>query len=341
MTDTHMRREIAEIPDATARLLGEGRAAIRELAAELRATPPLFLATVARGSSDHAALFIKYACEMTLGLPVASLGPSVASVYGRNLALEGALVLSISQSGKSPDNVAMAGMARAAGARTAAITNDPASPLAEASDRTIALCAGPETSVAATKTFVTSSVAGLALLAEWSGEAALLDALDRLPEGLAEACTKDWSPLVDALEDAPSLYVLGRGPGLAMSNEAALKFKETCQIHAESYSSAEVLHGPVSIVEPGYPVLALAVRDAAEDGLVEVADALADKGARVFATSGKAQKATRLPFAAGAHPLTDPLLQITSFYGFIERLALRRGLDPDTPRNLRKVTETV
>ncbi len=340
MTQTHMAREVAEIPAAARRLLGEGRGAIEAAAADLRDVNPAFVSTVARGSSDHAATYLKYACELSLGLPVASIGPSVASIFGARLKLGGAACFSISQSGQSPDIVAMAQAASDAQACTLAITNQPDSPLARASRNTVPIMAGPELSVAATKTFVTSALAGLAVLAHWGRDDALIAAIDALPDQLEAAARLDWSPLRDALLARDSMYVLGRGPSYAMACEAALKFKETCGIHAEAYSSAEVLHGPVEIVGGDYPVLVLAARDAAEPAAMGVAEQLATRGAQVFATSDMAKAATRLPFVATSHPLTEPLALITGFYAFIEQLARARGRNPDTPANLRKVTET-
>ncbi|MEM8630562.1 MAG: SIS domain-containing protein [Pseudomonadota bacterium] len=340
-TKTQMRREIEEIPAAVERLIAKGSPGIAKAAARARALDPRFAVTVARGSSDHIATYLKYASELLLGLPVASVGPSVASIYGARLKLAGSLCLSVSQSGKSPDIVAMANAARRDGALTLALTNVPDSPLAEASEEVIDICAGPELSVAATKTFVTSAVAGLLLFAEWTEEKELSKSIRRLPEDLEKAVSIDWSPMQEAVRGQQSLFTLGRGPAWAMSNEAALKFKETCQIHAESYSSAEVLHGPVSIVGEGFPVLCLASRDASKDAVVAVADALADKGAAAFVTSEAPQVAHVLPCARTAHPLTDPLALITSFYVLVDNVAADRGIDPDTPRHLKKVTETI
>ena len=339
MTDTLMAQEIAEIPQAAARLLERGAGPVRAAAEAVRAADPGFVMTVARGSSDHACTYLKYASELLLGLPVASVGPSVASIYGAQLKVRGALCLSVSQSGQSPDIVEMTRAARAGGALTVALTNDAGSRLAGTAERVIDICAGPELSVAATKTFVTSALAGLWLLAEVKGDAGLLSAIRALPEALDRARMVDWSPVAEALR-AGSIYTLGRGPAWAMSNEAALKFKEVCQVHAESYSSAEVLHGPVSIVERGFPVLAFAAADAAEGALAEVADALAGKGAAVFATTPRVRAATALEVVRTGHPLTDPLALIVSFYAMIEGLAVARGLNPDVPRHLKKVTET-
>lgn len=336
-----MYQEIREIPAAVQRLLDGSGAAIREAAAAARALDPSVIVTVARGSSDHACAYLKYAAELTLGLPVASVGPSVSSIYGARLKLPKALCISVSQSGKSPDIVDLAGAARAGGAMTLAITNDAASPLATAADRVIDIQAGKERSVAATKTFVTSAVAGLAILAEWQENRPLLAAIAALPERLAAACDADWGRLGAAMRRESQLFTIARGPSFAMSGEAALKFKETCQIHAENYSSAEVMHGPVSIVGDGFPVLAFAAHDAAEATVAGIADALAGKGAQVFATSDKVTKATVLPAVRTDHWLTDPLSLIVSFYAMVEKVAVARGVDPDTPRHLRKVTETV
>lgn len=337
---TRMRREINEIPDAVERLLTEGRAGVLATAEEIRACDPRFLLSVARGSSDHAATYLKYVSELLLGLPMASVGPSVKSIYGVDVAGKGSLCISVSQSGQSPDIVRLTEAFAKTGAYTVAITNDAHSPLANATTATLPIHAGPELSVAATKTFVTSLVAGLWLLAQLKNDAELITAIHALPRHLQKATECDWSPVVEAV-DGRSLFTLGRGPSWAISNEAALKFKETCQIHAESYSSAEVLHGPVSIVEPGFPVIAFAAQDAAEDSLAEVADALADKGALAFATSNRVKSATCLPHVRTDHWITDPIASIVSFYGMVETVAARRGINPDTPRHLKKVTETV
>lgn len=340
-SQTQMYREVQEIPDAVDRLLRLGGADIRRAADAIRAQDPSFMITVARGSSDHVATYLKYASELLTGTPIASVGPSIASIYDRKLKLSGSVCMSVSQSGKSPDIVEMARMARDSGALSIAMTNHLDSPLAEVADHALNLHAGPELSVAATKTFVNSTVAGIWLLAEWAEDDALRAAIQDLPSKLAEAVKINWPEARAALGTRNSIFCLGRGPAYAISNEAALKFKETCQIHAESYSSAEVLHGPVSIVDGGFPVIALASADAAESALSGVADEIATKGATVFATSSKVAHATELPAVRTGHPLTDPITLIASFYAMVEQTASSRGINPDAPRHLKKVTETV
>ncbi|WP_420865716.1 SIS domain-containing protein [Ruegeria profundi] len=335
-----MRQEILEIPDAVDRLLSQGAANIYTAVDLMKEVDPRFLITVARGSSDHACTYLKYASELLLNLPVASVGPSINSIYGVDLRADGAVCLSVSQSGQSPDIVGMTRSLKSSGGLTVAITNNTTSRLAEVADAVLPLHAGPELSVAATKTFVTSLVAGLCVLAEVKGDGELITAIRSLPAHLAQAAQCDWSAAAMAITGR-SLFTLGRGPSFAMSNEAALKIKETCQIHAESYSAAEVLHGPVSIVEEGFPTIVFAAADAAEQATAEAADALAGKGAAVFAATDKVTKAESLPVIRTGHWLTDPIANITSFYSMVEAVALARGIDPDAPRHLRKVTETV
>ena len=337
---TQMRAEIHEIPHAVERLLSAGQPAIEAAAEAVRASDPSMFLSVARGSSDHAATFLKYAVELLLKRPMASVGPSVKSVYGVDLAVPGAVCVSVSQSGQSPDIVRLSESLSANGATTVAITNNAESRLAAASDTTLPIHAGPELSVAATKTFVNSLVAGLWFIAKIKDDAELLSAIHALPEYLAQAVTCDWSPACEAIEGS-SIFTLGRGPSWAISNEAALKFKETCLIHAESYSTAEVMHGPVSIVESRFPVIAFGAGDAAEASVAETADSLAEKGARVFTTAKGAKVAETLPQIRTNHWLTDPITGIVSFYGMVETVATRRGINPDKPRHLKKVTETV
>lgn len=341
LAQTQMRAEVLEIPIAADRLLKNGGDAIRRAADAVRARDPQFMVSVARGSSDHAATYLKYASELLLATPMASIGPSIASIYGRKLRLDGSVCLSVSQSGKSPDIVEMARMAREGGALSIAMTNHPDSPLGQVADHTLNLHAGPEISVAATKTFVNSAIAGIWFLAECAQDDALRDAVADLPSKLEKAVKLDWPQARAALGGRNSIFCLGRGPAYAISNEAALKFKETCQIHAESYSSAEVLHGPVSIVDGGFPVIGLASQDKAETALASVADEIAAKGATVFATTSKVNTAKPLEVIRTGHALTDSISLIASFYSMVERVAESRGINPDAPRHLKKVTETV
>lgn len=336
-----MLRELEEAPQAVRRPLTESRDALRAAGGRLRDLDPPVIVTAARGSSDNAATFFKYACEIVSGRPVASLGPSVASIYGARLRLSGAAALAISQSGRSPDLVTAIRAAREGGAASLAIVNDPESPLAEASDAVIPMRAGPERSVAATKTCISSAAAALALLSEWTCEASLARALDELPDRLDEALAADWAQALDAFAGAASLYVLGRGPAFAVALEAALKFKETAGLHAEALSGAELMHGPVTLVEPGFPVLAFLPDDAARAGMERTVEALVQKGARVFVASARASAGQRLDSAAARHPFGEALAMLLSFYRLVEAVSRARGRDPDRPPSLMKVTHTL
>ncbi len=337
---THMAAEIGEIPDAVARLLGKGQEQIARAAQTLRRRSPSLIVTVARGSSDHAATFLKYAIELNAGVPVASLGPSIASVYGGRLKLENAALLAISQSGASPDIIAATKMGGQNGALCMALTNQERSPLAQECTFPVDIMAGPEHSVAATKSFVSSIVAGLLLLAGWQDDKALAAALDAFPRHARAALECDWSALGDVLEPDASLYVLGRGPGWAIANEAALKFKETCGLHAEAYSAAEVMHGPMALVEKGFPLLTLCARDATRQSSIAASERLAEAGAAAFITARGARLSREIGFVETGHPLTDALCLVIPFYVFVERQARALGLNPDRPPLLRKVTRT-
>jgi glucosamine--fructose-6-phosphate aminotransferase (isomerizing) len=310
-----------------------------ELGARLRRRPPRFVVTCARGSSDHAASYGKYLIETELGRVVASVGPSIASVYGGPLALGDCLFVVVSQSGRSPDLLRLTEAARASGALVVGLINDERAPLAELCHVALPLCAGTETSVAATKSFLLSGLAFLQLVAHWSRDPALLDAAAALPGALDAASRLDWWPALGALTDATSLYALGRGTGLGAALEIALKLKETCRLHAEAFSTAEVLHGPLALVDRGFPVLALGQDDDSAATTRRAVARLIELGARVCSTL-EVPGAVVLPTPA-APPAIAPLCQVQSFYLAVHRLAAARGLDPDAPAHLRKVTETV
>lgn len=340
-TSTRMYAEAAEAADAVARQFAANAAVIDALVARLRQDPPRFIVTCARGSSDHAATYAKYLFETTLGLVTASASPSVGSVYAVRPRLEGALFVAISQSGKSPDLLRNAEIAKAAGATVVALVNVADSPLARLADTVIPLHAGPENSVAATKSYLCSLAALLQIAARWSGDPALLAAKDALPDALRAAWQQDWSQLVSGLRLAQGLFVLGRGLGLAAAQEAALKFKETCGLHAEAFSSAEVKHGPMALVGPDFPVLAFAQDDDTGAGTAAVAAEFRGRGAPVWLARPGAAGEGVLPLPPSLHPACTPLLTVQAFYGAVNSLAIARGHDPDVPPHLNKVTETV
>jgi glutamine---fructose-6-phosphate transaminase (isomerizing) len=341
---TRMFREAAEAPLAVSTQLRRNRTLVSEAAARLRALAPRAVVTCARGSSDHAATFAKYLIETRAGVLTSSAAPSVSSIYAAKSNLQDTLFLAISQSGASPDLVATAEAARNAGAHVIAMVNADASPLARVAHLAIPLWAGRETSVAATKSYIASLAAIIHLVGHWQRDEELLGALELAPVSLARAWGADWTAAAAALQPATGMYVIGRGLGLGAAQEAALKLKETCGLHAEAFSSAEVKHGPMALVSSGFPVLLFAQSDETREGVEDLACDMSARGATVMLASASPPKletkAIRLDTIA-AHPAIEPMLFVQSFYRMANALSIARGRDPDQPPNLSKITETV
>jgi glutamine---fructose-6-phosphate transaminase (isomerizing) len=334
MAQGHTLREIEQIPSVLEDSAGRQRAASLEVRKRFGTRMPRLVATIGRGSSDHVATFLRYAFEIQLGVPGASIAPSIASVYGRQLMLEDALCLVISQSGRSPDIRQAAAMARRGGATVVAIVNDESSPLAEDVDVVIPICAGPELAVAATKSFVGAAAAGLRLLATLSDNDSLHAGLDGLPGRLGRVLQ---SPNID-LEPilwARTAFVVGRGPALGIAQEAALKLKEIVQFPAEAYSSAEVLHGPWQLAETDCALIAWSADRESLPGQRSVVEAFRALGR----PSIELQDIQDMP-TAPHHQLVGPLIPLPLFYRALVKAAQSRGLDPDRPRLLKKITET-
>lgn len=325
---------------AQALALRADRETLNTLGAALRAKPPSTVSTLGRGSSDHAAQYLAYLAMARLGRLVTSLPMSLVTLYAAPLRCDGLLALAFSQSGQSPDLLAALRFIGASGGRTAAIVNDEASPLAAAAQWVLPLRVGAETSIAATKSFIAQAVAGARIVAHWQDDAALLRAIDGLPDALDRAAGLDWSPLVDALTGVDRLLVIGRALGLPLALEMALKLKEVCAIQAEAFSAAEVRHGPMALIEPGYPLLVVAPRGPAQPGLLALADEMRQRGARVLLAAPADTTGAELPLAHTGHEDLDPIAAVQSFYPAVQALARARGLDPDRPRHLHKVTRT-
>jgi glutamine---fructose-6-phosphate transaminase (isomerizing) len=323
--------EIAEAPEAVRRQPPQLIAPLNALVERCRRTPPAVVVTCARGSSAHAATFGKHLIERHLRIPVAPAAPNIVSVYRQRLRLKDQLLLTISQSGRSDDLVEFTAMARAEGALTAAIVNDPNSPLADVSEIVLPMNAGPEFSVAATKSFIATLAVLLRFTALWANDQAMLGALERLPDRLSAAGKLDWGSALGALSQATSLVTIGRGPTLAIAREAALKLKEICDLQAEPFSSAEFQHGPIALITRGYPVLLFNSTDEGGAGLQALAADLRRKGAVLLMPDGG---------HAPDHPDADAICLIHGFYGLAVRLAERRGINHDHPRHLQKVTRT-
>lgn len=339
--DTRMFAEAAEAPSVVAAQLRENRDIVARIADRLRERPPSAVLICGRGSSDNAGVYARYLIETETGVLTSPAPLAVSSVYGQTPRVAGTVCLAISQSGQSPDLVAAAAAARRGGALVIAMVNAEGSALAQVADVTLPLRAGPETSVAATKSFITSLTAIAHLVTEWTGDPALRAALDGLPDQLAQAWSQDWTDALPILRKASSLYVVGRGAGYGVAREAALKLKETCAIHAEAFSAAEVRHGPMALVKSGFPVLMLSQRDVTRpDAEALAADFAAREAAVVMSGLPAPSGVLGLP-AVDSHPMFEPILLIQSFYKLAAALSVAVGLDPDRPPYLRKVTETV
>lgn len=335
-----MYSEAAAAAELLPAQLSRNAAMLDRLRSDLAASPAHTVLTLARGSSDNAATFIRYLIERRLGLVTASMAPSVGALYGAKVDLTGTLVLAISQSGRSPDLLGSMRKARQQGARIVALVNDATSPLALEADYFFDLGAGPELSVAATKSFTLSLTAGMMLVAALQDGGSKSDNLDRLPDQLAQAWALDWSAALEPLANAQSLYVVARGHALGVAQEFALKLKETCGIHAEAFSAAEVRHGPMVLVDAGFPVICLAQDDEARADVAALAEDFIARGACVMHSGLGIGNGIALPCLA-ADPLVSPILQLQSFYRMCEALSRLRGFDPDHPPHLNKVTRTL
>jgi glutamine---fructose-6-phosphate transaminase (isomerizing) len=338
--NTQMFREAASASDAVRAQLQCDAASIAAIGREVRRLAPRTVITCARGSSDHAATYAKYLIETRAGVLTASAAPSVSSVYGVAQDLRGCLFVALSQSGRSPDLLASVAAAKAAGATILALCNTPGAPLIAAADLVVELRAGIETSVAATKSYLATLAALIRMVAAWTEDAALESAVDTLPALMDQSWALDWSAALPPLESAGHLYVVGRGLGLGAAQESALKCKETCGLHAEAFSSAELRHGPYTLLGPVFPALLFAQRDATQPGIEALGGELARRGVPVLIAGAQAEGAIVLPTIQASAEIA-PILLVQSAYRLIATLAIRRGFDPDHPAHLLKVTETV
>jgi glucosamine--fructose-6-phosphate aminotransferase (isomerizing) len=335
-----MLEEALAAADCVAGQLGADEERYAALGARLRATNFHNAVTVARGSSDHACGYLAYLIMARLGRLVTSLPMSLVTLYKAPLASEGLLAISVSQSGQSPDVVEPMHYFREGGATTVALVNEIDSPLAQAAEWAMPLRAGKEKSVAATKSFITSLSAGARLVAEWQDDDDLRAGLDALPDALRAATQVDWSAAIDVLAPARNIMVVGRGIGFPVALEAALKFKETSKLQAEAFSGAEIKHGPMALIEDGYPLLVFATRGPAQASQIALAEEMRGRGARVLLAAPADVPGRDLELPVAGNPDLDPIVAIQAFYVMAARLAEARGLNPDQPRHLSKVTKT-
>jgi glutamine---fructose-6-phosphate transaminase (isomerizing) len=335
-----MFQEAATAAAAVRTQLQQDAASIEYIGAAIRRLAPRVVITCARGSSDHAATYAKYLIETHARVLTASAAPSVSSVYGVSQDLRGCLFIAISQSGRSPDLLSSVAAAKASGATVLSLCNSLDSPLTAASDWVIALRAGPECSVAATKSYLATLAAIARLVGAWTQDSRLVAAIESLPALMEQSWALDWSAALPLLAGVNNLYVVGRGLGLGAAQETALKCKETCALHAEAFSSVEVRHGPYTLLSRDFPALLLTQPDASLGGLETLAADLVRRGVPVLLAGSRVPGSIELPYVPAAAQLS-PILLVQSAYRMIDALALRRGFDPDRPPHLLKITETV
>ncbi len=335
-----MLKEALSASECVALQLASDTERYAELGRKLRSTNFNTALTIARGSSDHAANYCAYLIMARMGRVVASLPMSLVTLNKSPLVTRDTLTIAISQSGQSPDVVEPIRYFRDGGATTIALVNDIESPLAQAAEWAMPLRAGKEQSVAATKSFITSLVAGARLVAQWQNDPDLQAGLEALPAALAEATKADWSKAIDTLVDAQTCMVVGRGISFPVALEAALKFKETSALQAEAFSGAEIKHGPMALIEDGYPLLIFATRGPTQASLIELAEEMRGRGARVLLAAPDDVPSRDLTLPIAATPDLDPIVAIQAFYVMAAKLSVARGMDPDRPRHLSKVTKT-
>ena len=332
LANTLMRKEASEASERIANQLTINQAKVEQISQEIRAFNPHAIMMVGRGSSDHAGVYAKYLVEIELGIPGIAAAPSVTTIYDKPLNLKGVLVIIVSQSGRSPDIIAQAEKAKQSGAFCIALLNDESAPLVEKVDHVIPLSVGEERSVAATKSYLATLAAIIQLVAYWKNDESLIKAVQTIPFALKQAANAESQITTDALDNVNNLVVLGRGLGYAVSKEIALKLKEVCSIHAEAFSSAEFLHGPVTLVEQRMTILDVFVNDESAVSHKDQVDDVEQRGGHIIHLH---------QVNYDLHPRIAALAVMQRFYLDIEALAVARGIDPDNPGGLKKVTETI
>jgi glucosamine--fructose-6-phosphate aminotransferase (isomerizing) len=332
-----MARETAEIPAAAARLLARTDV-FAAIAKRIDQCKPRIVVFCGRGSSGHVGVYLRYVFEARLGLLASAAAPSVITAYHRPPDMRDALFVVVSQSGRSPDIVTATQMARRSGALTLAIVNDEHSPAAIASELVLPIGAGTERAVAATKSVALSMIAGAQLVAVLARDDDLNKGLQHLSIRLSDVLACDWSGWAENTAGAPVAFIVARGYGLGCAREIALKVAEVLRVPALGYSAAELLHGPRASVTPATPVLALRQNDQAAIAVDDLVRDLDNAGGRTFTAGGEAGT---LPWIGDDHPVCDPVLMLIPAYRAIEAVAQQRGLDPDNPPYLSKVTRTL
>ncbi len=337
-----MLQEIQQQPAALERMLADDLGAVAELKKRLEKKPPRLVVLAARGTSDNAAQFGRYLLELHTGIPVSLAAPSVYTLYQASVKLEDALVVGVSQSGESIDVNLVMDAAKRQGAITVGITNESSSALAGIAEHTILVRSGKEQSVAATKTY-TGQLMAMYFLAHALGAALDMERLRQIPESAADAlnCSDEAAAAAIRYRFMERCVVVGRGLNYANAFEMALKLMETCYVVAERFSGADLLHGPIAMVEHGFPAFLFVPPGVTAVPMAETAGKLESRGAETFIIGNPADSQRGISVATGLEELFTPIPYIIPAQLFAAHLAREKGLNPDQPRGLSKVTETL
>jgi glucosamine--fructose-6-phosphate aminotransferase (isomerizing) len=335
-----MRSEALESPVIVENQYSENQQILDEVAQYLIQKNPYSSVSIARGSSDHAAQFFNFLMTAKLGKLTTSLSMSTLTLYQSTIDVSRSIGVAISQSGQSPDIIKPIDYMKSQNAPTFALVNDINSPLAKSAEWVIPLHAGPEKAVAATKSFIASLAASAGLIAAWKNDFELTRGLHHLPDDLIKAQQLDWTSPIEELKKAKRIMIVGRGYGLSLALEAALKLKETCGIQAEAFSAAEIKHGPQALIESGYPLFIFANRGPALHSMLDLAADMKQRGANVILAAPGFVKEKQLEIQSSHAEELDILTAIQSFYLMVEELSRSLGLNPDNQKNLSKITKT-
>jgi glucosamine--fructose-6-phosphate aminotransferase (isomerizing) len=335
-----MLKEAVSAAECVALQLSRDAERYADLGRKLRSTSFDTALTIARGSSDHAANYCAYLIMARMGRVVASLPMSLITLNKAPIETRNTLAIAISQSGQSPDVVDPIRYFRGGAATTVALVNDINSPLANAAEWAMPLHAGTESSVAATKSFITSLTAGARLVAQWQNDPELIEGLEALPDSLRKATEVDWTAALETLAPARNIMVVGRGISFPIALESALKLKETSALQAEAFSGAEIKHGPMALIEDGYPLLIFATRGPTQASVLQLAAEMRTRGAKVILAAPDDVVERDLTLPVASTPDLDPIVAVQAFYIMAAHLSKARGMDPDRPRHLSKVTKT-
>jgi len=344
---TQMEKEAFQAPSLIEKQLQQNALPLQKICKKLQKKKIFFIQTVARGSSSHAAHFAKYLFETKLKTITAPASLSIRTIYHASLHLKNSLVVAISQSGQSPDICEYINYAKKKGATTLAFVNDTTSPLADLAHFVIPLLAGSEKAVAATKSFLMSLSALSQFICYLSQDKKLLKSLHRLSSHLMQALQIDGKNFIANFQNTQKMFVIARGYGLPIAREAALKFKETAIIQAEAFSSAELMHGPIALVQKNYPMLFFIQKDKSQKDLEKIYQNIRALRAKPFLIAPidcikkPIKNSAIIALPKSLHPLCDPIVAIQAFYPLVARLAKKRKKNPDKPKNLQKVTKTI